>query len=45
VHGSFDFSKNRWFPVFHPPKNSIKEPPVLGILKNPESKNQPVWVY
>jgi hypothetical protein len=35
VHGSFDVSKNRWFPVFHPQKNSIKEPPVM-VIKKPE---------
>jgi hypothetical protein len=40
----FDVSKNRWSPVFHLPQKSIKEPPVL-VIKNPESKNQPVWVF
>jgi hypothetical protein len=46
LQGSFDVSKNRWFPVFHPKKNSIKEPLVSSISppKKTASKNRQFWV-
>ncbi len=33
VHGSFDFSKNRWFPVFHPPKKQHQRTAGSGYIK------------
>jgi hypothetical protein len=34
VHGSFDVSKNRWFPVFHPQKTASKNRQFCVLKKN-----------
>jgi hypothetical protein len=37
VHGSFDVSKNRWFPVFHPQKKHQRTAS-FGYLKKTRIK-------